>query len=207
VVFIAGEAGIGKSTFVGAFLDSVAVEERVRIGRGQCIEQYGSGEPYMPVLEALTRLGQAPRGDRVVEVSKKLAPSWLVQMPALLSNTDRERLQAELRNVTQHRMLREIALGLEALAADAPLVLFLEDLHWSDFSTLELIATVARRLEPARLLMIGSFRPGEVLTNDHPLRATKAELEIHHQCEELQLQPLSEADVATYLACRFSDGD
>jgi predicted ATPase len=61
IVFVAGEAGIGKTAFVQAFLDSLDVSS-ARIGRGQCIEQYGAGEPYMPVLEALTRLGQAPSG-------------------------------------------------------------------------------------------------------------------------------------------------
>ena len=49
--------------------------------------------------------------------------------------------------MTQQRMLREMAQALEALAAEAPLVLLLEDLHWSDFSTLELISAIARRSE------------------------------------------------------------
>jgi DNA-binding winged helix-turn-helix (wHTH) protein len=68
VVFVSGEPGIGKTTLVRAFLDSLAHEGAVRIGRGQCVEQYGSGEPYMPVLEALTRLGQEPDGERLLEI-------------------------------------------------------------------------------------------------------------------------------------------
>jgi DNA-binding winged helix-turn-helix (wHTH) protein len=58
IVFVTGEAGIGKTTVVESFLSSLASEEQILIGRGQCIEQYGTGEPYMPVLEALARLGQ-----------------------------------------------------------------------------------------------------------------------------------------------------
>jgi predicted ATPase len=54
VVFVSGEAGIGKTTFVRAFLDSPEQYGAVRIARGQCVEQYGAGEPYMPMLEALT---------------------------------------------------------------------------------------------------------------------------------------------------------
>jgi DNA-binding winged helix-turn-helix (wHTH) protein/tetratricopeptide (TPR) repeat protein len=206
VIFVTGEAGIGKSTFVGAFLDSVALGNHARIGRGQCVQQYGSGEPYMPVLEALTRLAQAPGGARVVETLREFAPSWLLQIPAILSDSERERLQTELRDVTQLRMLREIGHALEALTTDAPLVLLLEDLHWSDFSTVELISAIARRSEPARLLIVGTFRP-ETLSGEHPLRSTSTELEIHHQCEELQLGPLSEADVAIYLTHRFGDDD
>jgi DNA-binding winged helix-turn-helix (wHTH) protein len=62
VIFVTGEAGIGKTTFAQAFLDFVAEEGTARVGRGQCIEQYGAGEPYMPVLEALGRLGRAANG-------------------------------------------------------------------------------------------------------------------------------------------------
>src|ERR1700722_19126524 len=206
IVFIAGEAGIGKTTFVRAFLDSLS-GSAARIGRGQCVEQYGAGEPYMPVLEALTRLCQEAGGERVVELLRKFAPTWLAQMPALLSYADREQLQATAQGVTQRRMLREMAQALEALAAETPLVLALEDLHWSDFSTLELISAIARRTEPARLLILGTYRPTEMLASDHPLRAMKQELELHRNCEELRLKLLSEADVAAYLARRFADND
>ncbi len=206
VVFVAGEAGIGKTTFVRAFLDSLG-GSAARIGRGQCVEQYGAGEPYMPVLEALTRICQEARGECVVELLHKFAPTWLAQMPSLLSYADRERLQSAAQGATQQRMLREMAQALEALAAETPLVLVLEDLHWSDFSTLELISAIARRTEPARLVILGTYRPTEMLASDHPLRTMKQELELHHHCEELRLKLLSEADVAAYLAKRFADDD
>ena len=85
VVFVTGEAGIGKTSFVQAFLDSIAQEGSVRIGRGQCVEQYGAGEPYMPVLEALGRLCQEPSGELLIELLNRFAPTWLAQMPALLA--------------------------------------------------------------------------------------------------------------------------
>jgi DNA-binding winged helix-turn-helix (wHTH) protein/tetratricopeptide (TPR) repeat protein len=204
VVFVAGEAGIGKTTFLKAFLDSLG-GSAARIGRGQCVEQYGAGEPYMPVLEALTRLCQESGGQHVVDLLHQFAPTWLAQMPSLLSNADRERLQTTTQGVTQQRMLREMTQALEALAAETPLVLALEDLHWSDFSTLELISAIARRTEPARLLILGTYRPTEMLARDHPLRTVKQELELHRNCEELRLKLLSEADVAEYLAKRFAD--
>lgn len=204
IVFISGEPGIGKTTFLRAFQDSLG-GEKVLIARGQCVEQYGAGEPYMPVLEALTRLAREPGGDRVVELMNRLAPSWLAQMPSLLSEADRERLQPALQGVTQQRMLREMGLALEALSAATPLVLAIEDLHWSDYSTLELIAALARLNEPARLMVIGTYRPVEMLPNDHPLRTMKSELELHHYCDELRLRLLTEAEVAAYLGLRFAD--
>lgn len=207
ILFVSGEAGIGKTTFVQAFLDSIAQESAVRIGRGQCVEQYGSGEPYMPVLEALSRLSHGEGGDQVIEILDKFAPTWLAQMPELLTREERIRLQSETKGVTQQRMLREITLALEALAAETPVVLLLEDLHWSDFSTLDLISAIARRTESARMLIVGTYRPVEILAGDHPLRTMKQELELHKYCEELRLKLLSEKDVADYLARRLaSDG-
>jgi predicted ATPase len=100
-------------------------------------------------------------------------------LPALLTAAERTRIQGETHGLTQQRMLREMAETLAALAAEAPLVLLFEDLHWSDASTLELIAAIARRTEPAQLLVIGTCRPVEVLAGDHPLRALEQELHLH----------------------------
>lgn len=203
VVFVAGEPGIGKTTFVNAFLDSVACEGAARIGRGQCIEQYGASEPYMPVLEALSRLGHEQTGERVIDLLRNFAPIWLAQMPGLLTREERARLQIEIQGATQLRMLREITEALEAIAAESPLVLLLEDLHWSDFSTLGLISAIARRSESARLLIVGTYRPGEVLATNHPLRTIRQELALHHYCEEMRLRLLSESEVEDYLSQRI----
>ena len=163
IVFVTGEPGIGKTTFVRAFLSSIPRQQPVRIGCGECIEQYGAGEPYMPVCEALTRLVQETDGDRVLEILRTFAPTWLAQMQSLLNEAERGKLTAAAQPVTQQRMLREMAQTLEALTGHWPLVLFLEDLHWSDVSTIELISAIARRTEPARLLIVGTYRPVEIL--------------------------------------------
>ena len=205
IIFVSGEPGIGKTTLTRAFLDSTSTDRNVRIGRGQCVEQYGSGEPYMPILEALIRLCREPGGDKLVEILHRMAPAWLAQMPSLVSAEDRVRLQGLAQGTTQQRMLREMAEALEVIAANTPLVLFLEDLHWSDPSTLDLIATVARRTESARLMILGTYRPVEMLAGDHPLRAMKEELELHRNCIELSLPLLNESDVATYLAQRLDE--
>jgi predicted ATPase len=160
----------------------------------------------MPILEALTRLCREPGGEKLVEILHRMAPAWLAQMPSLISAEDRARLQGLAHGTTQQRMLREMAEALEVIAAEMPLVLFIEDLHWSDPSTLDLISTVARRNEPARLMILGTFRPVEMLAGEHPLRAMKEELELHQQAIELRLPLLSEPDVAAYLEQRFSDG-
>jgi predicted ATPase len=200
--FVSGEAGIGKTSVVEAFLGQVA-SIPLWVGRGQCIEHYGAGEGYMPVLEALGRLCRESEGRRFVELLYQHAPTWLVQMPALLSTADLEALQRKVAGATRERMLREMAEAVEALTTERPLILRLEDLHWSDPSTLELLSVLGRRQEAARLLVLGTYRPVEMLANGHPLRAVRQELQLHKQCEEQRLTFLTEEHVTEYLARRF----
>jgi predicted ATPase/class 3 adenylate cyclase len=203
VVFVAGEPGIGKTTLVDAFLQQVAAEDDLWLGRGQCIEHYGAGEAYLPLLEALGRLGRESGGQRLIELLSQHAPTWLVQMPALLTAPELEMLQRKTQGATRERMLRELAEAVERLTAERPLVLWLEDLHWGDVSTLDWLAYVARRREPARLLVLGTYRPVDVLVQGHPLRAVKQELQTRGYCAELLLDFLNEEEVAEYLRRQF----
>jgi predicted ATPase len=100
-------------------------------------------------------------------------------------------------------MLRELAGALEALAAEHPVVLVLEDPHWSDYATLDLVAFLAQRRDPARLLVLGTYRPVEVIVRGHPLKAVVQDLRLRRQCVELRLDGLGAAAVAAYLATRF----
>jgi len=202
VVFVTGEPGIGKTTVVDAFLAEVAATGERRIGHGQCVEHYGAGEAYLPILDALGRLCREAEGERVVQILARYAPTWLGQMPALISRAELRAIQRRTQPATRERMLRELTEAVEAFAADRPLVLRLEDLHWSDTSTLDWLAFLARRPERARLMLIGIYRPVEVLGRDHPLAGVKPELQLHRQCRELALGPLDDAAGAHYLARR-----
>jgi predicted ATPase/DNA-binding winged helix-turn-helix (wHTH) protein len=206
VGFITGEAGIGKTALVEEFVARVTAEADVWIGHGQCLEQYEPGEAYLPVLEALGRLCRGPEGAHFLTWLRQQAPSWLAQMPALLSDADRDTFQQRAQNVTQTRMLRELAEALEALTVQRPLILILEDLHWSDGATLEWLAYVARRRDPAHLLVLGTYRLAEARMAAHLLYPVTRELLVHGQGEELVLGALSVPEVATYVAQRFGEG-
>jgi DNA-binding winged helix-turn-helix (wHTH) protein/tetratricopeptide (TPR) repeat protein len=203
LVFVTGEPGIGKTTLVDAFLALLAGEESLWIGRGQCVEQFGVGEPYRPVLEALGRLGRGPRGQEVVTLLAQRAPTWLGQMPGLIGTAELEALQRRTAGATRERMLRELAEALEVLTVQQPLVLVLEDLHWSDPSTLDLLAVLARRREPARLLLLSTYRPPEVRPRTHPLAAVLHELHLHGHSVELPVTILAEDAIAAYLIRRL----
>jgi DNA-binding winged helix-turn-helix (wHTH) protein/predicted ATPase len=204
VVFVTGEAGLGKTTLVEAFVAEAGRTGPLWIGRGQCVEHFGAGEAYMPVLEALGQLCRSLEGHALIDVLARYAPTWLVQMPWLLSEADLERLQRSLQGATRERMLREMAQALEALTIERPLVLVLEDLHWSDYATLNLLSVLARRQEPARLLLLGTYRPEEVRGQEHPLATVTQELLSHNACQVLPLTFLSEAAVAAYVTARLS---
>src|SRR5215510_11385656 len=169
VGFVTGEAGIGKTALVEAFVEHVGGAVALWLGRGQCIEQYGAGEAYLPVLEALGRLCRGPEGQRFLALLGQHAPSWLVQMPALLGAVERNALQRRGHGATRERMLRELAEAVEILTAEQPLVLVLEDLHWSDDATLDWIAYVARRRQAAQLMVIGIYRSMEARVHKHPV--------------------------------------
>jgi predicted ATPase/DNA-binding winged helix-turn-helix (wHTH) protein len=203
VVLVTGEAGLGKTTLVDAFVEAVGRHRRLCVGRGQCIEHYGAGEAYMPVLEAFGGLCRDPGGQELVRCLAQHAPTWLVQMPGLVSTADLEALQRQVMGTTRERMLRELAAAIEVLTDAQPLVLVLEDLHWSDYSTLDLLAVLGRRREPARLLVLGTYRPEDVAREGHPLKTVLHELHIHGRCDTLPLTFLTEAAIAAYLIGRF----
>src|SRR5215207_1815932 len=209
VVFVSGEAGIGKTSLVSAFVSSSAASSTASstasslasIGHAQCIELYGTSEPYLPIFEAMQRLGAEIGVDKLAIYLKSFAPTWLAQMPWL---SDGAQPPADVAGATPQRMLRELAQALEAMSAARPIVLWLEDLHWSDRSTLDAISFLARRPESARLMVIGSYRPAEARARRHPVQAVKEAIALHGACTELALGFLGLKDVASYLQGRFA---
>ena len=197
IVWVAGEPGIGKTTLIEHF---VATLGDVTVARGQCVEHYGAGEPYLPVLEALSELCR--NDSTLVPLLRAVAPTWLLQLPWLSTADEREALRGELAGVSPDRMLREMGEVLDRSGERRPLLLVTEDLHWSDRATIQLIDYIARRRGSARLMWLASFRLAEVVALDHPLNRLRHELRLHDLCEEIALDPFSESEVADYVAER-----
>jgi DNA-binding winged helix-turn-helix (wHTH) protein/tetratricopeptide (TPR) repeat protein len=203
VVWVTGEAGIGKTTLLDAFQQRLAARREVRVARGQCVEGFGGKEAYYPVLEALGQMIRGPGAEPTIATLALHAPTWLIQFPSLVTASQREALQREILGATRERMVREICSALEVMTAEKPLVLLLEDLHAVDPSTLDLISALARRREAARLLLIGSYRPVEVVLLLSPLRALKQDLMVHGLCHEIVVERLVESNVVEYLSMKF----
>jgi DNA-binding winged helix-turn-helix (wHTH) protein/tetratricopeptide (TPR) repeat protein len=204
VVFVTGEAGIGKTTLVDRFVDEVGRAGGVRVARGQCLEHYGEGEAYLPMLEALGGLAHGEGARELAEALGRQAPTWIAQLPALVPPGPSRSRPEDAVSTMPARMLRELADALEVFTRRRALVLVLEDLHWCDRSSVDLLSCLARRREPARLLVIGSLRPAEPTAHDHALRTVLNELRVKALCEEITLEPLSPDEVAAYVDARFA---
>ena len=200
IVFVTGEQGMGKTTLVEAFLQQAGASG-IQFARGQCLEGFGMvKEPYYPVLEAMGQLSRGNQREVLARVLEGQAPTWLMQLPALLRPEHRETLQRELLGATRERMIREMCEALESLTQESTLILLFEDLHWTDHSTVDLIGAIAHRRSPARLLLIGTYRPVDLVLARHPLKQVAHSLKAHRLSREIAVSALGEEEIAEYLS-------
>lgn len=206
LMFISGEAGIGKTALVDAFLLQLGSRQlQPLIGRGQCIEQQGPTEVYLPLLDALGHLLRRAADERPLDLLQRVAPSWLAQLPGLISGEEQAALKRQAAGTGHQRMMRELAEALEQMTVSQPVVLFLEDLHWSDRPTLDLLTMLARRTAPAQLLILATVRPVEAIVSKHPVREVQLQLKSTRHASELTLGPLDADAVAQYVRQRLGD--
>ena len=133
----------GSAPVVDLWLAQLGSGGGVCFGRGQCVEHDGESEPYLPVLEVLGSPWWHPGGERLGAVLRRQAPLWLIQLPAVMAEAEWETLQRRVQGATPMRMLRELADAGDVYAAETPLVMVLEDLHWSDTATVGCRASAA----------------------------------------------------------------
>lgn len=209
VVFITGEPGIGKTSLSDEFLRRARrLQVAPLISRGRCVEQYGTGEAYLPFLDAMGELLQGPGRERIAAIMRTYAPTWCMELPtAFASSGSLEKLQQETIGATKERMMRELGDALGVLATASPVVLLLEDLHWADPSSVDLLRHLSQRISAQRLLIAGTFRPEDVERSGHPLKSYKAEMQAHNLCEEIALGSWNREHIAEYVDVTFSPND
>lgn len=198
---VVGEAGIGKTALVDAFLEG-ARTGGARVAVGQAVEHYGRGQPYLPVLDAWGRLLHGVHREEFRPALEDLAPSWLVHLPGESEGgIGAPALSAIGRS--SDRMLREMGAVVDATTKEHPLVVVLEDLHWSDHATIELLVYLMQRRSPARVLWLLSYRPSELPVEGGALRGVTSALGGRGRGVELKLGALGRDDVGAYLRQRF----
>jgi DNA-binding winged helix-turn-helix (wHTH) protein len=204
MVFVTGEPGIGKTAVLDALAQSPAAQI-FDIARGQCVDAYGRGDAYLPLIEALDQLCRRATGVKTVDLLRRLAPSWLLQLPGMMPAREAEELRRSLAGSSAERMTLELLRFVEERSGDRPLLVLLEDLHWSDHPTIAALGALFARREAARVLVVASFRHADAIATLHPVSKLRHELLARRQATEIAIDGLGVDAVARYLDDRFGD--
>ena len=205
LVCVTGEPGIGKTTLVEDFLiDLTLAGEPCTIARGRCSERLAGAEAYMPFLEALDYLLRSSDGEHAARIMKLVAPTWYAHV-APLSQDGAEEVKMDIKTASQERMKRELAAFLQEISQLRPLLLFIDDLHWADVSTVDLMAYLASKFHGLRLLILTTYRSSDLLLAKHPFLQLKRDLQARGLCHQIMLQFLSSYDVESYLNLEFPE--
>jgi len=202
---LAGEPGMGKTTLVDEFLrEGTASTGTWLVGRGRCSERLAGAEGYLPFLEALDDLVRNDPGQTMAQMLKSLAPGWYSQLSTSVTReSPTGGLFAETAAAAQQRIKRELGAFFEQATRTRPIVLWLDDLHWADLSTVDLLAYLGPKLPSMRLLLLGAYRSSELLLRKHPFLPVRQELQMHGICREVALGFLTRDDVDRYLTLEF----
>jgi predicted ATPase len=207
VLCVTGEPGLGKTTLVESFLEELASNDQVwNLARGRCSERLAGAEAYLPILEALDSLLQGEGGPSAAQAMKLLAPTWYVQVaPLAAADPSMARVLAEAKHASQERRKRELGVFLQEISRQRPLVMFVDDIHWADPSSVDLLAYLGSRCVDWHILLVLTYRPSDLMLSHHPFGPVKLELQGRGVCREIALPFLSREDFDRYLTLAFAE--
>jgi tetratricopeptide (TPR) repeat protein len=200
---VAGEPGIGKTTLVEECLTSMTAMHECSLARGRCSERLAGTEAYLPILEALDRLLHTDTEGVVRAVMARVAPTWYANVRTE-SAARVEEESTDLRAVSQEKMKREIAALLTEASSVIPVVLFIDDLHWADTSTVDLLGYLGPRIGDLRALIVVTYRPSEMRLAKHPFLSVLLDLQSRGIASEIALDFLTRANVVDFLERQYS---
>ena len=198
VILVAGEAGVGKTRFVQQAA-GLARASGARVLEGGCVQVGIEGLPFGPIVEALRNLTNDLTPGTLDELLGSGRAELSRLMPNLVRKGDEPLAGGQPDSSAQGRLFEHLLLMLGRLAEKAPLVLVVEDVHWADRSTLELLAFLARNLRQGPLAVMITYRSDE-LHRRHPLLPFLAELERSGRAERIELTRFDRTELAEQLA-------
>jgi serine/threonine protein kinase len=202
MLLVAGDAGVGKTTLIDDFLaELLADDPHALVARGRCSERLAGTGGYLPIFEALHQFMGRSADTVAARLVKSLAPNWYEQIMSATELVE-PRTLSPLPPAPPERMKREIVALLQEAARERPLVLCLEDLHWVDTSTLDVLAYVLDRPDDLHVLVLGTYRPTEI-SPKHPFVDLRLDVMTRGLCDEVQLGALERRDIDSYLALAF----
>jgi class 3 adenylate cyclase/tetratricopeptide (TPR) repeat protein len=196
VVLVGGEPGLGKTTVVAQAVRAWH-EAGATVAMGWCEEDVRA--PYRPFIDALAHLVAAAPPEVLHAHVARQGGNLLPLVPGLANRLDRvpDRISTDPES-ERFLLFSAVADLLTGLSELAPIVLFLDDLHWADAGTASLLRSLATASEPARLLIVGTFRSDE-LKGDHPMGQALAAFRRVPAVSRLHLGGLSSRDVVELL--------
>lgn len=200
---ITGEPGIGKTTLVDRFLAQTAAEGAFHIAIGRCSERFSGTEAYLPILEALQSLLDGDACHAVRRLMIAHAPTWYLQAAPVDAASSSALPDAKA--ATQERLKRDFYALLDALSRERPVIFFLDDLHWADDATVDLLAYIGPRCATMPVLFLSTYRPSDLLHARHPFRVVRLELRTKRVYREIELPLFGQEDIARYLSLEFDD--
>lgn len=193
---VAGEAGVGKTRFVEESA-GMAREAGFRVLAGSCIQLAEGALPYAPIVEALRPL---PAEYSPADLDRLLGAAGRAELVRLMPEIGEAHDPPTTGTGAAQGRLFEILLGvLTRLAAERPLLCIVEDLHWADRSTLDLVTFAVRTLRQGAVVLLATYRSDE-LHRRHPLLPVLAELERSGRIERLELGPFERPELEAQVA-------
>jgi DNA-binding CsgD family transcriptional regulator/tetratricopeptide (TPR) repeat protein len=192
---VAGDAGVGKTRLLTE-LAARAEQRGFRVLLGGCMEVGDLGLPYVPFVDAFRDLGTRPGEAELAAPLVGALPGLGRLLPWMGEDTAPP--PASRDGFEQVQLLDGVVSLLVRLSEPAPLLLVIEDLHWADRSTRDLLSYLVRTLRSGRIALVASYRSDE-LHRRHPLRPLLAELVRMPDLERIELPPFDRDQLDQYL--------
>ena len=200
-VLIGGDAGVGKTRLITEFT-ARARDQDALVLEGGCLELAEQGLPYAAVSEALRDLSEDVGGLELRRLAGSGARHLARLIPSLQDDEPATSTSTGLGQDSQLRLFEALLGLLRQLTAVHPVVLVLEDVHWADASTRDLLVFLAHNLRDVPLMLLASYRTDE-LHRQHPLRHTLTQLARHERVERVELPPLDRDELVVLLEAQL----
>lgn len=197
-VIVGGEAGVGKTRLL-AELRAGAESAGLRFLAGACVDLGDGAPPYDPLVGALRPWLKALPAEEFSRIVGPARSAVLQLIPDLEPDGEREARAEAPTSASQSSLYLQVLGLVERIAADTPTIIALEDLHWSDRSTRDMLRFLVRNLTNGRVVLIGTYRTDE-LNERHPFLTLLAELGRSGQVERIELAPFTPDEVHDQLA-------
>jgi len=220
IVFITGEAGVGKSELISQIRDKVFKEyPDIRLATAYCNELSGGGDPYQPffnILDDLVTTEKREEKDKCLKFILEMGPEWVQVIPGIgslvsaawkttqwVKTEHLNKAALDIPKIDYYMIFRQYTKIIKSISTLNPLMLVVEDLQWADTSSIDLLFHLSRNLGSCPVLIICTYRPSEIEIRQHPVRQVKAEMERYGLCQEVSLTHLEKGNVIEYIKAEF----